>query len=88
MTREVQRVLKPKGYYFVISYGRPENRTMHFNRSHLDFIVEVGQICAEGLKTDKEKFDKSHYIYTCQKGYDAKQKDKNWKSVEEALVST
>lgn len=26
MIREVQRVLKTGGYYFVISYGRPENR--------------------------------------------------------------
>lgn len=41
MTREVQRILKPGGYYFVISYGRPENRNAHLEREHLDFTFEV-----------------------------------------------
>uniref|UniRef100_A0A7S3JJ88 Methyltransferase type 11 domain-containing protein n=1 Tax=Euplotes harpa TaxID=151035 RepID=A0A7S3JJ88_9SPIT len=44
MTREVQRVLKTGGYYFVISYGKPENRTLHFERKHLNFFVEVGNV--------------------------------------------
>ncbi len=32
MTKEVQRVLKTGGVYFVISYGAPENRAFHFVR--------------------------------------------------------
>ena len=44
MTREVQRVLKPGGYYFVISYGKPENRNCHFERDHLDFTFEIDTV--------------------------------------------
>lgn len=44
MTREVQRVLKPGGYYFVISYGKPDNRTFHFQRKHLDFKVTLDTV--------------------------------------------
>jgi ubiquinone/menaquinone biosynthesis C-methylase UbiE len=35
MMKEVQRVLKPEGYYAAISYGKPENRLYHFEREHL-----------------------------------------------------
>lgn len=37
MIDEVQRVLKVKGVYFVISYGKPESRLFHFKRPNLDF---------------------------------------------------
>lgn len=30
MTKEIQRVLKPGGWYFAISYGNPESRSVHF----------------------------------------------------------
>ncbi len=30
MIKEVQRILKVKGVYFVISYGEPKNRVLHF----------------------------------------------------------
>lgn len=32
MMNEIQRVLKTNGIYFVVSYGRPENRLLHFRR--------------------------------------------------------
>mmetsp|Transcript_26186 Transcript_26186/g.26068 ORF Transcript_26186/g.26068 Transcript_26186/m.26068 type:complete len:122 (+) Transcript_26186:204-569(+) len=44
MTKEVQRVLKTGGYYFVISYGQPDNRNHHFLRPHLDFNLEYGTV--------------------------------------------
>jgi ubiquinone/menaquinone biosynthesis C-methylase UbiE len=37
MTKEVQRILKPEGIYFVVSYGRPESWILHFEWEHLDF---------------------------------------------------
>ena len=63
MTKEVQRVLKPKGVYFVISYGRPENRTFHFERDHLDFEVKQFVLYPDNCKTEEEKNDKSHFVY-------------------------
>jgi ubiquinone/menaquinone biosynthesis C-methylase UbiE len=87
MTREVQRVLKPGGFYFVISYGRPENRTMHFLRSHLDFKTDVGEVYPIEAKTAAEKKSKMHFTYTCTKGDNSIEADSNWKTVEEALVS-
>lgn len=40
MMKEVQRVLKPEGYYIAISYGKPENRAQHFERDHLSFAMK------------------------------------------------
>ena len=37
MMKEVQRVLKDNGVYIAISYGKPENRSFHFEREHLKF---------------------------------------------------
>lgn len=39
MTRQVQRVLKPDGYYMAISYGGPEQRLEHFKWAHLSWQV-------------------------------------------------
>jgi len=64
MLREVQRVLKVGGYYFIISYGKPENRMSHLERAHLDFKIELYTI-----KKDEDGDDnsKTHYVYVCQK---------------------
>lgn len=35
MMQEVQRVLKTGGVYIAISYGKPESRSIHFERPHL-----------------------------------------------------
>lgn len=41
MTLEVQRVLKSEtGVYIAISYGKPESRSMHFERPHLSFHLK------------------------------------------------
>ena len=88
MTREVQRVLKTGGYYFVISYGRPDNRTVHFLRPHLDFSLKWEKVYPLEWKTELEKRDKEHYVYTCQKGEKAEEADNlNWGVVEEELIS-
>lgn len=40
MMKEVQRVLKTGGHYLAISYGKPENRSFHFEREHLKFNLK------------------------------------------------
>lgn len=41
MTKEIQRVLKDEtGLYIAISYGKPESRSMHFEREHLSFTLK------------------------------------------------
>ena len=80
MTKEVQRVLKPNGYYMVISYGTPENRVLHFKRPHLSF--EIQQYTIE----EEEKKESRHYIYVCKKLPNADEvSNNNWVKVKEAL---
>ena len=55
MTKEVQRILKPNGIYFVISYGRPENRVFHFERSHLDFGLKQFVLYPDNCSSEQEK---------------------------------
>lgn len=39
MINEIQRVLKVGGSYFVISYGKPESRSFHFEQEFLSFDI-------------------------------------------------
>ena len=41
MTKEVQRVLKKRAYYIIISYGQPNNRVFHLEREHLSFDLNI-----------------------------------------------
>lgn len=41
MLKEVQRVLKVKGSYLIVSFGSPENRSFHFERDHLSFEMKI-----------------------------------------------
>ena len=41
MIRDIQRVLKTGGYYFVISYGVPDNRELHFKRDNLKLDLQT-----------------------------------------------
>lgn len=87
MTKEVQRILKTNGYYFVISYGHPDNRTLHFTRPHLDFVLECGKVYPVDWKTESEKKNKEHFTYTCQKGENASEfHNEFWTEVEEELI--
>lgn len=79
-----------------ISYGQPDNRTMHFKRKHLGFDLNfypigffrfwwVIQIENEGKLNSK--FHSKHYIYVCKKLEDANEKcEKNWKEVEQEVL--
>lgn len=41
MTKEIQRVIKSEtGLYIAISYGKPESRSVHFDRDHLSFALK------------------------------------------------
>jgi SAM-dependent methyltransferase len=85
MTKEVQRVLKPGALYFVVSYGRPENRTFHFEREHLDFDTKQYVLYPDNCKGEEEKNDKSHFVYICTKGKNANECHKNWNKIREQL---
>ena len=63
MTKEISRVLKVGGIYFVISYGRPEYRLYHFQRKHLAFDIQVIEINNNVGKEDETK----HFGYICKK---------------------
>lgn len=41
MLKEVYRVLKEDGVYFVVSYARPENRLEHLKRDHVSWDIDV-----------------------------------------------
>ena len=85
MCREVQRVLKPGGIYFAISYGRPENRIFHFERNHLAFDVKQYVLFPDDWKNDEEKQDKSHFVYIWTKNDKYQESLKNWDQVREQL---
>ena len=87
MIKEVQRVLKTGGNYFVISYGKPDNRVLHFERPNLDFTWEVGTVHPISCKTEAEIANKKHFTYTCLKGPNAQENNvANWKEVEAELI--
>ena len=62
MTKEISRILKTGGIYFIISYGRPEYRLFHLERKHLAFDVKVIEI-----NSKKEKEISTHFAYICKK---------------------
>lgn len=71
MINEIQRVLKVGGSYFVISYGKPENRSFHFEQDFLRFDIREFVVYDKEAVTAKEKEEKTHYIYVCTKLEDA-----------------
>jgi ubiquinone/menaquinone biosynthesis C-methylase UbiE len=67
MTKEISRILKEGGIYFIISYGRPEYRLFHLQRKHLTFDIQVLE-----LKQNNDNENTVHYIYVCKKLPEAK----------------
>ena len=53
MMKEVQRVLKTNGVYIAISYGKPENRSFHFERDHL--LMKLKQYVLYPLEAESEE---------------------------------
>ena len=48
MLKEIHRILKDDGIYFMVSYGMPCNRMEHLQREHVNFeiqIVELSRDC-------------------------------------------
>ena len=60
MMKEVQRVLKKKKIYFVVSFGCPESRALHFEREHLSFEIKIfnlkKEVIYQGNKKEKVFF--------------------------------
>ncbi len=67
MLKEVSRVLKVGGIYFVISYGPPETRIFHLEREFLSFSIKQYKLFYD-QETDE---DKIHYVSICTKLPDA-----------------
>ena len=77
MMKETQRVLKPGGHYFAISYGKPESRVYHFDRPFLSWELREFILYEANVQTEEEKEEKSHYIYVCKKNDDANETSQN-----------
>ena len=60
--KEISRVLKKGGIYFVVSYGTPNTRTIHFN----DKNSELQLIDTKEIEKPTEK-GTYHYVYFVQK---------------------
>ena len=58
MTKEISRILKVGGIYFIISYGRPEYRLYHLKRKHLAFDIKIIEL---------KQNNTNHFIYVCKK---------------------
>ena len=78
--KEIYRLLKPKGYYFLISNSEPTKRIKYLRNSNMKFNVAIYKI--ENEEEDINKYDmldfnmnvfkKTHYVYICKKMEEAK----------------
>jgi ubiquinone/menaquinone biosynthesis C-methylase UbiE len=92
---EVQRVLKPGGYFLCISFGSPKERMNHFQKPHLSFGIEYCPMIAS-FPTEEammEYFgndnvdDPVYNVYVCCKLDDADAKfQKNWNAGAESDI--
>ena len=55
MLKETQRILRPGGHYFAISYGKPENRRSHFIRGFLSWTRREFILYKEKSANELEK---------------------------------
>ena len=73
--KEVYRVIKPNGYYFLVSNTGPENRLKYLQGRNLKYDIFVHSIINDNNQTkiykeNEVKSDfikKEHYIYICKK---------------------
>lgn len=72
MCMEFSRVLKPKGVYFVISYGVPDNRMQYLENEDYSWTVHVHTVPKPTVSAtavpDTKDANSVHYIYVCCKG--------------------
>jgi len=69
---EASRVLKPKGVFFIVSYGIPENRLQYLQNEDYSWKVDHFTIPKPTVSAtsvpDAKDAQSVHYIYICQKG--------------------
>ena len=78
--KEIYRLLKPKGYYFLISNSEPTKRIKYLRNSNMKFNVAIYKIENEEEDINKYNmldfnmniFKKTHYVYICKKMEEAK----------------
>nr|CCA16443.1 putative methyltransferase [Albugo laibachii Nc14] len=71
MCQEINRVLKPNGVYFVISYGIPDNRLTYLENKDNGWKVTVHTVpkpTISAVQVTEADANSVHYIYVCQKG--------------------
>ncbi len=73
--KEVQRVLRLGGKYFLITTGSPEKRMLHLKRSHLSFEIETKEV-----KRMTDDIEVTHYCYICTKAAGSEKAVLNWPS--------
>ena len=71
MLKESIRVLKVGGVNYTISFGKPKERGYHFHRPFLSWDFRNFMVYDADCKTEKEKEERSHQIYTGKKRADA-----------------
>ena len=93
---EVYRVIRPKGYYFLVSNSEPENRLQYLQTSNLKYDIVVHTIMndEEQIKIYKENdmnmnfMKKTHYIYICQKMEEPEEEEEEEEEDEEEEEKT
>ena len=73
MMKELQRVIKPNGIYFGLSFGSPEEREVHLKKEHLSFSIQTIKrySSSNDATTPEDKEEQTHYVYICTKLQDA-----------------
>ena len=72
---EIYRVLKPKGYFFLVSNSNPESRLKYLQKSNLKYDIFIHIITNdkeqtkiyEENNTEMTFMKKTYYVYICQK---------------------
>ena len=91
---EIYRLLKPKGYFFLISNTEPEKRIKYLQMKNLKYNISVHKIDndEEDLKQyeifdyNKDYLKKAHYVYVCQKMEEFKNKEDLYNDEEEDKI--
>jgi ubiquinone/menaquinone biosynthesis C-methylase UbiE len=71
MCQEISRVLKPKGCFFVVSYGVPDNRLSYLEKENsYDWTITTHTINKPSATPTPSPDDAKgfHYVYVCTKG--------------------
>ena len=89
--KEVYRVIRPKGYYFLVSNSEPENRLQYLQAPGLKYDIVVHTITNDQEQVDAfgenggnmNVMKKTHYIYICQKMEEPDENEEEWEEEED-----